>query len=320
MNIARVLAAGLVTSLGCAALAEPPSPTPPAKADDGALKGPSVRETPKVATLVKRDMSGVFEHLDTRPEQAAVGLLGLSAEERAPADKIFTERFTAVTKVLQEHYESFLKLQGARQAGGSREEMRPLLREMRGYVAPLMEPSLQDKVSAVLPEAKRAEFARLVDEYKRAAAAAEPGGFGAGAGTGGGNGKGRGREKSADGDAKPMDDKPVDSKPAAKGDADGPIPPRVEMNLVLREMGRALKAIVTERKEHLDTLLKTVGATPEQEAQIQAIVRERKPGEDKAGAGLVERTPEERIAVWEKIMAVLTPEQRVKARELRRGA
>src|SRR6185369_6731089 len=217
-------------------------------------------------------------------------------------------------KLLQEQYELFLKIQNARQSGAKPSEVRPLMREFRGYAQPLLENPLEDQVDKTLPEAKRAEFRRLVDEYKRVTAAEEPGGMGAGNGTGGGGGRGKG---GAD-DAKP-DAAANPPAPAGKSPAEGPIPPRVEMNLLLREMWRALNAMVTERKEHLSALLKAVDATPEQEGKIQAIVREQAEGKEKAGAGIRERTPEERLAVWEKIMAVLTPEQRVKARELRRG-
>lgn len=323
MAIARIGAGviGLMALCGVA-LGQAPTATPDAakpsdpqptgqkpgatKPDDDAMRGPSVKEAARVASLVKRDMSGTLERLDTRPEQAAVGLLGLSAEERKATDALFADRFAAVTKLLQEQYDLFIKLQNARQGGASRAEIRPLMRDFHNAALPMLERPFVEQVEAKLPEGKRAEFRRLVDEYKRAMAAEEPGGMGAGNGTGGGGGRGRGVEGGG--------------SPADKGAADGPIPPRVETNLLIRETARALNAMVTERKEHLASLLKAVEATPEQEGQIEAIVREQaeknKPGT--GGAGVKERTPEERLAVWEKILTVLTPEQRVKAREFRR--
>jgi hypothetical protein len=294
------------------AWAEPPAATAPPKTDDDAMRGPSVKESPKPLTLVKRDMSGNLERLDARPEQAAIGLLGLSAEEKKAPEKVLTDRFTAVTKLLQEHYDLFLKLQGARQSGAKPSEVRPLMREMHDYAQPLLDNPLEDQVEATLPEGKRAEFGRLVDEYKRVIAAEEPGGMGAGNGTGGGKGRGTGEGAGKD-EMKP------DAPSVGKAPGNGPIPPRVEMNLLMREMGRALNAMVTERKERLAELLKAVDATPEQEGQITAIVRAAAESNRAAGAGIKERTPEEKLAVWEKIMAVLTPEQRAKAREMRRG-
>jgi Spy/CpxP family protein refolding chaperone len=320
MNSTRVGVSvmGLVLAAGMA-WAEPPAAAAP-KSDDDAMRGPSVKETAKAVTLVKRDMSGTLERLDTRPEQAAVGLLGLSAEEKAAPEKVLTDRFTAVMKLLQEKYELFLKLQGARQSGAKPPEIRPLMREMHEAAQPLLDTPLEDQVEKTLPDGKRAEFRRLVDEYKQVMAAEEPGGMGAGNGAGGGKGRGKGE---GGGKAEPKPDAaPASSAPATqagKASAEGPIPPRVEMNLLLREMGRALNAMVTERKERLQSLLKAVDATPEQEGKIQAIVRAQADENKKAGAGIKERTAEERLAVWEQIMAVLTPEQRVKAREIRRG-
>jgi hypothetical protein len=326
INRPGVCVMGLLLACGVAMGRQQPVQGP-GKTDDDAMRGPSVKETARPASIVKRDMTGKLERLDARPEQAALGLLGLSAEERKGADRVMTDRFAAVTKLLQEQYELFLKLQNARQSGAKLSEVRPLMRDFRGYALPLLENPLEDQVEKTLPEGKRAEFRRLVDEYKRVVASEEPGGMGAGNGTGGGKGRGSGEGAMKD---EPKTDVPPTTSPTTptaappatgKSPAEGPIPPRVEMNLLLGEMGRALNAMVTERKEHLSALLRAVDATPEQEGKIQAIVREQaeSAGKDKAGAGLRERTPEERLAVWEKIMAVLTPEQRVKARELRRG-
>jgi hypothetical protein len=297
-------------------------------ADADALRGPSIKESPKPVSLVKRDMTGKFERLDARPEQAALDLLGLTAEQRKAPDKVLADRFGAVTKVLQANQDLFLKIQQGRQGGVKPEELRPQMREMRQAAAPLLENALEDQVANALPEEKRAECRKLVEEYKRVMAAEEPGGYGQGAGTGGGGGRGRGRQTDAEKPAGDIPDAPKgDSKPEAKTEpkADGPIPPRVEMNLLLREMGRALNAIVVERKEQLATLLKAVDATPEQEGQIQAIVRDfasKKKDEAKLATGepgSYQPTPEDRRANWEKIMAVLTPEQRRKAVEYRRS-
>ncbi|HVU64332.1 MAG TPA: hypothetical protein VHC70_10170, partial [Phycisphaerales bacterium] len=276
MAIAR-FGAGVMGLVVVCGMAFGQTPQPAGKPDDDALRGPSVKETPRAATLVNRDMTGALERLDTRPEQAALDLLGLSAEERKGAEKVLTDRFEAVTKLLQDQYELFLKLQGARQSGAKPSEIRPLMREFYPHAQPLLDNPLEDLVEKTLPEGKRAEFRRIVDEYKRVSAREEPGGRGAGRRAGGGEGKGDGA--MSDGAGK------------APGDASaGPIPARVEMGLLMREMGRALNAMVTERKEHLAALLKAVDATPEQEGQIQAIVREQANGNKKAGAGIRERT------------------------------
>ncbi len=299
----------------CAGLALGQSETAPKPADGDALRGPAVKEGPKTISLVKRDMTGKLERLDTRPEQAALDLLGLTADQRKGPDKVLSDRYAAVTKLLQAHQDLFLKIQQGRQAGAKPDELRPQMREMREHAAPLLENPLQDQVSLALPDDKRAEFRMIVDEYKRASAAEEPGGFGQGAGKGGGGGRGRGQTEpeGQDGDAM------VKPKATPKASAAEPIPPRVEMNLLLREMARALNAIVVERKEHMDSFLKAVDATPEQEAQIRAVVRSATDKGDTKPTGAREPTPDERRANWEKIMALLTPDQRRKAMEFRRA-
>jgi Spy/CpxP family protein refolding chaperone len=333
MSISRTPSALLFFILASVVLAsatlaqESAKPVIPAT-DADAMRGPKIAEKQLPPSLVHFDASGKLERLDTRPEHAAIDLLKLTPEQRKAADEVIQTRAVEVSKALQENYDLFLKLQAARQGGAKPEEIRPLMREFRPAVVSLLEPALVDKVAAALPESRREEYRTLVDEYKRAFAAVEgPGerGGGAGAGTGGGGGRGRGA--AARGDASPDAMKPAeatDSKPAPTASeptvAKSTIPPRVEMNLLLREFGRTLKGIVDERKEHMDSFLKTIDATPEQEAKIRAIARETAEKNRKNGGngGVGELTQEEKIANWRKILEVLTPEQRRKAMEARR--
>jgi hypothetical protein len=268
---------------------------------------------------VRRDASGKLERLEVRPEQAAVDLLKLSPEERKPVDAVFAARLVEVNKALQEHYDLFIKLQTARQGGAKADEVRPLMREFRPAVGALIEPALVERAAGTIPETRRAEYRGYVDEYKRAFVASEPmgeRGGGAGAGTGGGGGRGRGVERREKGESEGDEMKPA----VAAKDA-GPMPARVELNLLMREMARSLKGIVDERKEHMDHFLKAIEATPEQEAKIRTITREAAEANKKSGGngGIGEATQEEKIATFRKILDVLTPEQRKKAIEARRG-
>ncbi len=290
-----------------------------AQKDGDAMRGPKVGERQSVPTLVRRDASGKLERLEVRPEQGAVDLLKLTPEERKPVDGVFVARLLEINKALQEHYDLFIKLQTARQGGAKPEEVRPLMREFRPAIVGLIEPALVERVEAVISEGKRAEYRGYVDEYKRAFAASEPmgeRGGGAGAGTGGGGGRGRGVEGREKGEKDGGEMKPADGAAST-----GPIPARVELNLLLREMGRSLKGIVDERKEHMDHFLKSIEATPEQEAKIRAITREAAEANKKNGGngGIGEPTQEEKLATFRKILDVLTPEQRKKAIEARRG-
>lgn len=290
-----------------------------APADGDAMRGPKVGERQAAPTLVRRDASGKLERLELRPEQGAVDLLKLTPEERKPVDEVLTARLLEINKALQEHYDLFIKLQTARQGGAKPEEVRPLMREFRSAVTALLEPALVERMAAMIPEGKRAEYRGYVDEYKRAFVASEPmneRGGGAGAGTGGGGGRGRGvegREK--------VEKDGGEMRPADGATNTDRIPARVEVNLLLREMARSLKGIVDERKEHMDHFLKSIDATSEQEARIRAITRDAAEANKKSGGngGIGEATQDEKIATFRKILDVLTPEQRKKAIAAHRG-
>jgi hypothetical protein len=245
--------------------AEPP-------ADEALLAGPSVVETTPTPTLVKRDMSGNLEILDRRPEIAAVDLLGLTPQERAPIDEMLTQRAAAVSSLLRDHYPLFLKLQGARQGRAGPMEMAPLIQEFRPLASDLLEPPLADRITPMLPDAKRPVFRNLIDEYLAAWS------------------DNMARERS-DG-----------MGPARATPAGGPQSgQRTEIGLLLREIARTLAATVEQRREQTDALLKRVQATPEQEAKIRAILR---------GAGGPDATEESRRDVRRRIAEVLTAEQR----------
>src|SRR6201999_770796 len=94
-------------------------------------------------------------------------------------------------------------------------------------------------------------------------------------------------------------------KPLPEG---APIPPRMEVNLTLREVAKSLQSVVKERRERFDELIRITDATPEQQAKLQTIVRE------KPASGM-RPTAEDRETRERKIMEVLTPEQRTKLLE-----
>ncbi len=266
-GLGRVAAAGLILAASLARAQE--QPVDP-------LRGPAVKERQAPATLVQREMSGAMVRLETRPEQAALDLLGLSKEERAAADKVIAERAALVNKLLAEHYDLFQKIVTARQGGAPREELAPLVREFRKEAAPLFEGEpFADRVGAALPKEKAERFAALVEEYKRAEAA----------------------EGEKQGEAPP---------PWGRGAA-----ARVETNLALREMGRALRAIVQDRRERTEELIKKLDATPEQEEKIRSIIRET----GSKNGFVTELNEDRRRELMDKVLAVLTPEQRKAAVE-----
>lgn len=246
--------------------AQPGEAAPPPRL----LEGPRIESTPTATTLVHRDMSGMLQPLDVRPERAAVDLLELSPEQRAPIDAFFEERGKATARLVSDNYELVLRLVNAFQAGASTPEVAPLLREFYPVARELLEPSLQSLIAERLPEPSRGQFNDLVDQYKLETA------------------KDFARKNGA---------------PAPEGDSLAPMQERrLEGLLLLKEVGSSVKGTVSDLQTRADEFMKRIQATPEQESKIRAAFQNSK--------NLLRPTPEERRAMMRQIWPILTPEQR----------
>lgn len=292
-----VFVASLLSAAGSAegVASEPPAAATPA-ADPAPLSGPKVAQGEAIspatsATLVKRHFDGSLEQLDRRPEAAALDLLGLTSQERAAADTLLSERAARVSTLATEHATLLMSLKGSRGSGGLPEDLRRKLHEFREAAAGLLNPSLAAQLSATLPEPKRAEFRRLVSEYTDAMSADEATAR-------------RGGMQAMEGE------RPAGRRPARAGAGSM----MMEMNLLLRETGRALAAKVTERRERMDELLKAVEATDEQAEKIRRLARE-----SASEASVYKQTEAQRAELTRKIMDVLTPDQRRAWMEAMRG-
>lgn len=246
--------------------AQPGEAAPPPRL----LEGPRIESTPAPVTLVHRDMSGMLQPLEVRPERAAVDLLELSPEQRAPIEAFFEERGQATARLVSDNYELVLRLGNAFKAGASTPELAPLLREFYPVARELLEPSLQSLIAERLPEASRGQFNDLVDQYKLEAA------------------KDFARKTGA---------------PAPEGDSLTPMQERrLEGLLLLKEVGSSVKGTVSDLQTRADEFMKRIQATPEQESKIRAAFQNSK--------NLLRPTPEERRAMMLQIWPILTPEQR----------
>lgn len=282
----------LMLAAGVAAGVEP-DPTPPTAPSP--LSGPKVDSAASdgakgPATLVRRQFDGTLEPLDRRPEAAALDLLVLTAEERAAADRLLSERAAKVSELATRHATLLMSLKGSREAGGLPEDLRQKMREFREAASGLLHPPLVEQLSPMLPDAKQAEFRRLVNEYTNAMSEDEA--------------ARRGGMQAMDGE------RPTGRRPERAGAA----PMMMELNLLLRETGRGLAAKVTERRERMDELLKAVEATDDQAEKIRRLARE-----SASEANGYKQTPAQRAELTKKIMDVLTPEQRRRWTEAMRG-
>lgn len=244
-------------------------------------------------TIVERSFEGALVELEVHPATAALAKLDLSDAERAATDRVLDERAKYVSKAARENQALILRLQTARRGGGEEgpRELVELMREARPLLEPLVRPSLVEKLSGVLEEKNSAELKRMVGEYMEAYGEVQRERMGEPSGEGAGRGA-----------------------RAAGGRAGGRGAALAESGLALREIARAFATTVEMRREQTEALLRAIDATPEQEGQIQQILRD-VGSED----GLGTPSPAKRREIIERIAEVLTPEQRVRLRQSMRG-
>ncbi len=281
-------------------------------ADDDAdsLAGPKIAaKDAEKRTIVRRDFQGKLERLEERPEIAAVRMLPLDEATRAKVDAIIAERAVVVSQITLEHYELFAKFQGAFAPGPvsaeSRRERVALVRELREVAKPLFEPAFVETLAKAMPEEHGNELREMVGAYREAVMASD-------AAERGGQTETR-DETMMSGEAegaKAADEEksPTEGRRGGRGDRmrraiDAQV---YEVRLVGREMGKSFQTFIADKQQRAEDLYALVDVTPEQRAKIDAIVR--KDGE----AAALMPTDAQRRERFQKILAVLTPEQRKK--------
>ncbi len=135
--------------------------------------GPNPLAGPKVsaaaaATLVERDFQGRLRRLDLPPEEAALELISLTAEQRAACSAILQERAVILDKVVAGNLDLLVELANASQAG----DKAALLR-LAGEVYRELEPlrrrgSLESEFLRALPEGPGVRLQTLVGQYRTA--------------------------------------------------------------------------------------------------------------------------------------------------------
>ncbi|CAN5791104.1 hypothetical protein BH11PLA1_BH11PLA1_16390 [soil metagenome] len=290
----------------------------PAPAQANPLAGPTVTRSPAAddaaapavpLTIIERDFEGRLITLTERPEKAAAARLTLDPARRAAVDAFFAERYAKVSAFTVANYDLFLRFQNARQAG-ARDEMPALVRELRRAAGDLVIKPVTDDVAALLTEAQAADLRRLVGEYRTAAMSESPAGEKA-SGTAAIDREPASSPKPAIAPqatpstmtvGTPASTPAAPARPALTSDTRAAA--RYDTNQFVREMSRGFAAMVSERRERTETLLKRVQATPEQDAQIRTLIR------TIATNPSIEPTSEQRAEMSRQIMALLTPEQR----------
>ncbi len=221
-------------------------PDQPAPADPATGQEPSVLAGPKVKTgegrksLVEREFGGRLRRLDVDPAQATLGLLDLSAEEKAATRTVLEERAAIMDKLVTNNLREVAEMANAFQARQMTEGLR-LLKELFDKAEDWRARGrLEDELAAKLGESNAAELRRMTREYMDAAlaeSAAEPGL----------NGKPRGRLGAL-----------VHERLTTLG----------------HEIRQSYERTIGAGAKDVEALLKRLAVSPEQESTIRAVIEE----------------------------------------------
>ncbi|HYD00064.1 MAG TPA: hypothetical protein VEB22_02460 [Phycisphaerales bacterium] len=305
--------AGLVAVCLAAALhaqpglqkAEPPKAEP---APEAVLGGPKLTVKPTRPTLVARGADGTLIRLEERPEAAAIPLLKLDGEAKKAAEKVLAAHEAEVARCLSEHHGLFLQIQSGRQGGDQRAAV-PLIRELRQKAPQLWEPPLLDRLAKALPVEKAVLLRTVVNEYltefSREGGPNEPSRGPLTETRRGGAGAEPMSDGSMMGEGMMTCDQPGATPVPAPAPLDDPqVRRRVDNALVIRELARSLKTLTAMRKDQTERLLAGLDLTPEQDANVRAMIRETGA---KSKGGYPSR--EDHQALIEGVRKLLTPEQ-----------
>lgn len=250
------------------------SPSARACIDDGTdpLRGPSVSEKPKNASLIERDFAGHIKRPDTDPALAALEKLKLSPEEKAATEKIVAERDTIIDQIVLDNLKLLVQLNNARQSG-DKAGTRQYVAEAAEKLKPLTSRGrLVEELKGALAPANAAELARLVDEYRAAS----------------------------------IDDR-MKAESSGKGGEAGQRLKATAAEFLEgygQEVRRSYERVIGSRAKDFDALIKSLSLTPEQEGKVRQLVT------DLVQKTSGKATPAQRSKVFVEIYKVLNAEQR----------
>ena len=261
----------------------------PGSAADGLLGGPNVEVEAETPTLVERDLEGQLRPLETRAEVAAIGLLGLTDDEREAVDVLILERAALADEIASDNRQLLNQLRSAASAASNNEgagtrgrrggASRELMGQLREALAPMLsQEPLVDHFAAALPEASQAQYKAIVAEWYEANSAEARAGM-----NGGMNGN--------------MNARPARARVAGA------------LQAVRLEIRNALQRGSDERTDRLDRMIAALELTPEQEGTVRQMIREF----NEANKDLDDADKANRSKLMQSIFNMLEPEQRRKA-------
>lgn len=294
-----------------------------AAAEPDALAGPKVAPGDRPATLIERNMDGSMRRPDAPIAEAALERLELDEATRVKVELLLAERAGVIDSIVKQNLEALNTMRTDREARGPevRMEHNRLLSEM---FKPVLEKGpLESQVAALLPEAQRETYLGMIREHREAMIAERMRNARGPRGDGTGPGEGRG-PRGGPGMDDPMlfDDEtppPPRRRPEGRGEGRPEFAPgspeaerramAMQLDAMRFEIQRSVERVTGERRDRLESIVKELDLTPEQEAKVTALLRQR-------GEALRNDDPAARREIMRAIAEELSPEQRAKFREL----
>lgn len=305
------------------------------------LRGPSVESAEKPAKMVERNLDGSMRRPEIPVAEKALELISLDDATRSAIDVLLTTRASLMDAIVKENLEALNTMRTERRAGGP-EVRRGHMRVLAEMFEPVLKDGpLEKQIAGVLPEAQRETYLGLIREHREMMIAERrargPRGAGGGRGVGGPAGdpmlfddepppsdaedaprvgrRGLGAPDAAPGEkGRRGPGRRGEGRPGAGEPGDGPGRMMARVQSLRLEIQRSVERVTGERRDRMDSLIAALDLTPEQEAKVTAILRERgqnaRDAEDKRAA---------RREMMRTLTAELTPEQRVKLREFLGG-
>lgn len=293
-----------------------------AAAEPDALAGPKVAPGDRPATLIERNMDGTMRRPDAPLPEAALERLDLDEATRVKVELFLAERAGVIDSIVKQNLETLNTMRTDREARGPEVRREHAQRLMELFKPVLEKGPLEAQIAALLPEAQREPYLGMIREHREAMIAERLRNARGPRGDRPGPGDGRG-PRGGPGMPDPMlfdDDLPPPPRgPEGRGSGRPEFAPgspeaerramAVQLDTLRFEIQRSVERITGERRDRLESIVKELDLTPEQEAKVAALLRQR-------GEAMRNEDPAARREIMRAIADELTPEQRAKFREL----
>lgn len=267
-------------------------PAQPSQSPADPLSGPRVAPAAAGPSIVERDFEGRLRFPEVRPEEAALAKLDLTPEEKGATQGILAERAAMFDALVRENLDLLIKGMSVRESGDV-EAMAGVLQEYNTALRPIVaRGQLADQLEKALPAPKGEQLQSMMREYWRAVYDDANAG--------------------AEDTVSPQRNLPGHVGPRGRHTMHGVLTQEA-IRLLGTEVKAAYDRLARQGSQQLEETIKALDLSPEQEGKVRSLVT------DYVQESKLNPTPAQQAALFRKVMAELTPDQRAKMMELVAG-